>query len=224
MLAIILAGGRGERLRPLTDKLPKPLLPVKGKPLVEWLIGLLKKHGIDEIVICGHYMFDKIKEQIGDGEKFGIKIIYFYEDTPLGTGGAMKNAESMISDTIVVIYGDIFTNINIKKLLEFHEKKKADATIVLHESDHPKDSDAVEINSNNKIIRILGRGTNARLTKSSIYVLEPVIFKYMNGMNEKFSFEDDVLPIVIKECKVFGYIADEPIKDIGTLERYEEVK
>ncbi len=222
MLAMILVGGRGERLQPLTDKLPKPLLPVKGKPLLEWHIELLRKHGINEIIICGHYMFDKIKEHLSKRE-FGIKIIYFYEDTPLGTGGAMKNAESAVNGTVVVIYGDIFTNMDIRKLLDFHKKKKADATIVLHESLHPEDSDAVEIDINNRIIRILGRGTNVRLTKSSIYVLEPVIFKYMKESG-RFSFEDDVLPIAIKECKVFGYVTNEIIKDMGTVQRYEEVK
>ena len=129
MMALILAGGRGERLRPLTDKIPKPLLPVKGKPLLEWQVELLKKYRINEIMICGHYMFDKIKEYFGTGARFGVNIKYIYEEVPLGTGGAMKNAESEINSTVVVIYGDIFTDINIKNLLTFHKSKKADATI-----------------------------------------------------------------------------------------------
>ncbi len=220
MMGMILAGGRGERLRPLTDKTPKPMLPVKGRPLVEWQIELLKKYGISDIVICGHYMFDKIK-QLGDGSRFGITIKYFYETAPLGTGGAMKNAASIVDDTTVVVYGDIFTNINIKNLLTFHKNKSADATIVLHESLHPEDSDAVEVDSNNRIIRILGRGTNVRLTKSSIYVLEPIVFDFIE---EKCSFENDILPIIIKKCNVFGYTTDETIMDVGTIQRYEAIK
>ncbi len=221
MMALILAGGRGERLRPLTDKIPKPLLPVKGKPLLEWQVELLKKYRINEIMICGHYMFDKIKEYFGTGARFGVNIKYIYEEVPLGTGGAMKNAESEINSTVVVIYGDIFTDINIKNLLTFHKSKKADATIVLHESDHPRDSDAVEINGNQRITRILGRGTEVKLTKSSIYVLEPAVFNYMK---EKCSFEDDVLPVVIKSRNVFGYVTSETIMDIGTVQRYGAVK
>ena len=217
---MILVGGRGERLRPLTDKMPKPLLPVKGKPILEWQIELLKKYGISDIAICGHYMFDKIK-QLGDGSRFGINIKYFYETEPLGTGGAMKNAAAVINDTTVVIYGDIFTDINIKNLLTFHKNKSADATIVLHESLHPEDSDAVEVDSNDRITRILGRGTDVRLTKSSIYVLEPIIFDFIR---EKCSFENDILPIIIKKCNVFGYKTDEMIMDVGTMQRYEAIR
>ncbi len=221
MKAIILAGGRGTRLAPLTDTIPKPMLQVKGRSLLEWQIQLLRKHGISEIAVCGHYMFDKIKGHLGDGSRLGVNITYFYEQSPLGTGGAMKNAESAVTDAVLIIYGDIFTDVDISKLVEFHKKKKADATIVLHESDHPQDSDAVEIDADSRITRILGRGTNVKLTKSSIYVLEPSVFRYMKT---KCSFEDEVLPIVIKSCRVFGYVTDEIIKDIGTVNRYEAMK
>ncbi len=221
MMAMIIAGGRGTRLKSLTDKTPKPLLPVKGRPLLEWQIELLKRYGIEKIAICCHYMSEKIKKQIGDGSKFVVDIIYFQESEPLGTGGAMKNAESAVNDTVIVIYGDIFTDINIKKLLDFHKSKKAEATIVLHETDHPKDSDAVEVDDNGRITRILGRGTDVRLAKSSIYVLERVIFSYMK---RRCSFEDGILPVVIENCNVFGYITNEFIRDVGTLQRYEAVK
>ena len=109
MKAVILAGGRGERLKPLTDNLPKPMLPINGKPVIEYQIELLKKAGINDIIICGQYLFEKIINYFGNGEKLGVKIQYIKEKIPLGTGGAIKNAEGFINDDFLLLNGDIAT-------------------------------------------------------------------------------------------------------------------
>ncbi len=118
MKALILAGGLGERLRPYTEKVPKPLLEVAGKPILFWQIEWLKKHNVDNIVLAVGYLGEKIEETIGDGSQFGVKVDYSYEREKLGTGGAIKNARSYLEDTkkFFVINGDIITNINLTKL------------------------------------------------------------------------------------------------------------
>ena len=120
MKAVILAGGFGKRLRPLTIDKPKPLVEVAGKPILIWQIEWLKDHGIDEIVLLVGYLKDKIIEYIGSGKKFGVKVTYVVEDEPLGTGGALKNAESVLrnEEKFLVLNGDIITNLNPRKLLD----------------------------------------------------------------------------------------------------------
>ena len=125
MKAIILAGGLGERLRPLTDNVPKPLLPVKGKPIVQHAIENFKKHGIKDIVLSVGYRADKIKEYFGDGSKFGVKISYCVEDEPLGTGGAIKKASKGIKKTFIAINGDNVADFDWTAILKAHKKKEA---------------------------------------------------------------------------------------------------
>ncbi len=221
--AIILAGGRGERLRPLTDALPKPMLPVAGRPVMEHQIELLRKHGIRNIVICGHYLFQKIKDHFGDGRKFGVRISYIDEAVPLGTGGAIKNAERFIKNRFIVLYGDEMLDVNVRKLLKFHSRNKGVATIVLHETTHPEDSDLVSVGRNGRITRLFpkphGR-VRTRLSKSALYVFEPKVFSFLPNSG---GFEVS-LQSMIKTKRVFGYVTGEYIKDMGTFERYEDVR
>lgn len=223
--AVILAGGRGERLRPLTDKIPKPMLPVNGRPLLLHQVKLLKKYGIKNIVICGHYMFDKIKYYFGDGKKFGVNITY-KEDTMLGTGGAIKNAEKYLNSTFFLIYGDELVRMNLKKLLEFHRGKNAMATLVLHNSDHPEDSDMVELANDGLIKKIYPknkkRPAGLMLSKTGIYVIEPDMLRFikLSGID----LDREVLPKLIGKKMIYGYVTDEYIRDIGTPERYQNVK
>jgi len=221
--AIILAGGRGERLRPLTDSMPKPLLPVAGRPVLEWQLMLLKKHGIEEVIICGHYLFEKIKGYFGDSWN-SVNIKYLDEPVPLGTGGAIKNAENLIDGTFLVVYGDTMLDMNIRKLVEFHQQHGCIATITVHKTDHPEDSDLVEMHGSRvtKIIKkphgIKGHGA---ISKTSVFVLEPEILKYVP---ERSDLEKDVLQPLVKKGQVAGYMTDEFIKDMGTHERYKKVQ
>ncbi|HJX50720.1 MAG TPA: HAD-IIIA family hydrolase [Candidatus Nanoarchaeia archaeon] len=222
--AVIIAGGRGERLRPLTDKLPKPMLPIAGKPILEHQINLLRKIGVEDIIICGYYLFDKIKEYFSDGKKFGVNITYCDEKTPLDTGGALKNSEHFIYNTFFVLYGDTMIDLNLKKLLDFHKRKGGLATIVLHETDHPEDSDLVDIDKNKKIIKFYRKPhkiIKSKLGKSSLYVLEKEIFKFVSS--KKHSFHAVDIPKIIKKKHVYGYVTSEFIKDAGTPNRYREI-
>ena len=173
--AVIIAGGRGERLKPLTDKIPKPMLPIAGRPILEHQIELLKKIGVNNIIICGHYLFDKIKEHFSNGKEFGVNINYCDEVRPLDTGGALKNAEPFIFNTFFVLYGDTMLDLNLRKLLNFHRKTGGLATVVLHETDHPEDSDLVSIDKKYRIRCFYikpHREIKSNLSKSSLYVLE----------------------------------------------------
>lgn len=223
--ALILAGGRGERLKPLTDKLPKPMLPIAGKPIIQHQIELLKKYGINKIIIAGHYLFNVIKDYFGSGEKFGVKIEYCDEEIPLGTGGAIKNAENLLSDTenFIVFSGDILTEINVKPILQFHKNKNALATLVLRHSDHPLDSDVVEIDANSRFKNFIGRGQNKIDTSiASLFVFNRKIFDFIP---KNFCIlEKDVISQIYRTENIYGYLTDEYAKDIGTIERYKSAK
>ncbi len=132
MKAIILAGGLGERLRPLTNNVPKPLLLVKGKPILEHAIENFKKHGIKNIILAVGYRADKIKEYFGDGSKFGVNISYCIENEPLGTGGAIKKASENIKETFIAINGDNVADFDWKSIIKFHKKKQARITLALY--------------------------------------------------------------------------------------------
>lgn len=221
--AVIVAGGLGTRLKPLTNNLPKPMLPIGGKPILERQIELLKKYGVTDIVICGFYLFDKIKEYFGSGENFGVKITYI-KDPELDTGGSLKLAEKFISNTFIVFYGDTVIEMDLKKMIDFHREKGGIATVVLHKTDHPHDSDLVEIDRNQRIIKLYRKPHNCEsdLAKSSIYVLEKDIFGYIP--EGRHSFHGDDLPKLIEMGNVYGYVTGEFIKDIGTLDRYDSVR
>ncbi len=224
MKAVILVGGRGERLRPLTDTLPKPMLEIDGKPILEHQIELLKKYGIRDILVCGHYLFEKIKNYFKDGSVFGVGISYSDEETPMGTGGAIKKVEGFIDSTFIVLYGDIMLEMNLMKLVMFHKEKKSLLTLVLHESDHPYDSDLVDTN-NSKVIKILGKhvkNPQTKLAKTSIFIAEPEVLEFLpDGRSD---FDAEALPKIVETGRVFGYTTNEFIKDVGTVDRYESIR
>ncbi len=223
--ALILAGGRGERMRQLTDKLPKPMLPVAGKPVIQHQIELLRKHGIIKIVIAGHYLFEVIKNYFGSGEKFGVEIEYCDEEIPLGTGGAIRNAERFLSEveSFVVLSGDVMTEIDIKSLFQFHKNKKALATLVLRHTDHPYDSDIVEVDRDGRVKKIIGKGQKKSDTANTgNFVFQKEI---LNFIPKGFCIiEKDVLSQLCDSENIYGYLASEYTKDMGTPERYENVK
>ena len=226
MKAVILAGGKGERLMPLTKHNPKPMLIVGSKSILHHQIELLKSIGIKDIIICGYYLFDKIKDYFGDGSKFGVNIIYCEEESMMGTGGALKNAEPYIEGTFLMLYGDTMIDMDLNKMVEFHKSKKALATvIVVPDVSHPEDSDLLDLNPDNRIIRFYKKPhkkIRSKIGKSSIFVIEKEIFKYVS--KEKHSFDSDDFPRLIKGHKMYGYMIEknEYVRDIGTMERYKK--
>ncbi len=201
MKALILAGGYGKRLRPLTEELPKPLIEVAGKPILAWQMELYKRHGIDNIVLAVGHLKEKIIERIGSGSKYGVKVVYVVEEEPLGTGGAIKNAESVLKDEdmFVASNGDIITNLNVTKLCDaLKERKEAVASMALVPLPSPYGIVIVDENGNVKEFKekpkLMDYWINA-----GIYCMRPEIFDYLP---ESGDIEKTAFPKLAKEGKL----------------------
>lgn len=224
MKAVIMAGGEGTRLRPLTCGRPKPMVPVVNKPVMEHIAGLLKKHGFEETAVTLQYMPDLIMEYFGDGSRYGVKMRYFIEEKPLGTAGSVKNAEKFLDDTFLVISGDALTDIDLTKAVEFHRSRGAVATLVLKKVGIPLEYGVVVTDENGRIVRFLEKPGWGEVfsdtVNTGIYILSPEIFGYMKK-NEKFDFSKDLFPVLLKEGRpMFGYITDDYWCDIGDISAY----
>jgi mannose-1-phosphate guanylyltransferase / phosphomannomutase len=230
MKAVILAGGRGTRLYPLTEKIPKLLVKIGEKPIIEHQILLLKKYGIKEIWVLLGYLGEQIESYLGTGKRFGLKINYCFEKEPLGTAGALRQLEKNIKEDFLVFSGDVMMDFNVKKFISWHCKKKdAIATLLVHPNNHPFDSDLVEVDDEGRITSLLKRPhppelIYRNLSVASAFIFSPRIFKYI-PIGVKTDFEKDVLPEMLKKGeKVYAYNTPEYLKDMGTLERLKQVR
>jgi len=226
MKAVIMAGGEGTRLRPLTCNRPKPMVPVANKPVMEHIVELLKKYRITEVAVTLQYMPELIKEYFHDGSDFGMRIVYYTEDKPLGTAGSVKNAEEFLDDTFIVISGDALTDINLEDAVKFHFEKKSMATLVLKRVDIPLEYGVVVTDSDGRITRFLEKPSWGEVfsdtVNTGIYVLSPEVLKFFNK-NEMFDFSKDLFPILMKEkMPMFGYITENYWCDIGDLQAYNQ--
>jgi len=222
--AVILSGGFGVRLRPLTCTIPKTLIPVVNKPVMERQILLLKAAGVNEIVLAVSVMADVIKEYFKNGEKLGIKISYTDENFPAGTAGAIKLAESFLKDeNFFMLNGDVILNFDFSKMLQFHNKSKAFATIASKVVKDPSRYGVIITNQNsNKIEKFLEKeeykppagGPVPMPINSGVYLLEPEIFSYIPS-NKKVSIEREVFPRISKEHEIYHYPIEGIWKDIG---------
>lgn len=230
MKVVILAAGLGTRLRPLTNNIPKVMIPFAGKPLLEHQILWAKKFGFNNFLINVHAFPKKIKQYFGNGKKFGVNITYFYEKKLLGTAGGIKNMQEYLSSPFIVIYGDVFHRVDLNKVICFHNSKKGLGTLTIRLTDHPIDSDLVEIDKNFKIKNFFPK-PHKKLPKTnlantgSVHILEKNILKYFPKKNSTTDFGKDILPKLIKKkLSIYGYKTSEYIKDIGTPERYRKVQ
>lgn len=227
MQALILAGGFGTRLRPLTLNLPKPIVPLVNRPILAYQIELLKGAGITDIILSLNYQPDKIQEVIGNGEKYGVKIRYVTEPEPLGTAGAVKFAEEFINQTTVILNGDNLINLDIAKVTKYHQENNAAATIVLQRLENPIGYGLVEIDSENNVLNFLEKPSAETLTKISTrtvnagtYVLEPSVLDLI-PKDENYSFEYGVFPELLKRNdKFLAFVDDSYWLDVGTPQRY----
>lgn len=224
---IIMSGGLGTRLRPLTCHLPKPMVPIFNKPVMEYAIDLLKKHGIEDIGVTLHYLPSMIMDYFGEGKNLGVNIKYYIEDKPLGTGGSVKNAHEFLDSTFVVISGDGFTNIDLTKAYEFHIEKGAKATLVLKREPVPLEYGVVITDERGKIIRFLEKPSWGEVfsdtINTGIYILEPEVLDYYK-IGENFDFSKDLFPRLLKDnIPIYGYISEDYWCDIGDLDTYVQV-
>jgi histidinol-phosphate phosphatase family protein len=229
---IILAGGAGTRLRARLGDLPKPMIPVAGKPLLEHQVGLAKKHGFTDLIFFVHHRADLIEQYFGDGAKFGVKIRHVLEKEPLGTAGAVLAGLEFLADRFVVMYGDTMVNVDLQRLWHAHENARAAATLLLHPNDHPFDSDLVEVDADSRVVAFHNRPHppevwRQNLVNAGLYVLEKSAiseFRSQNSEARTIDFGKDIFPeLVARGEKLLGYNSPEFIKDIGTPERYDRI-
>lgn len=218
MKAIIMAGGSGTRLRPLTCTMPKPMARIMNKPVMEYITELLKKHGITDIGVTLRYLPESIKEYFGDGSAFGVNFTYFTENEPLGTAGSVMACSGFLNEDFLVISGDSFTDFNLSEAIAFHKEKEAEATLILHSVDVPIEYGVVVTEKDGKICRFLEKPDWSRVfsdtVNTGIYILNPSVF---DGVTQKSpDFSKDIFPKLLKEKrKLFGYTASGYWCDIG---------
>ncbi|WP_459499428.1 sugar phosphate nucleotidyltransferase [Bacillus sp. C1] len=227
MKGVILAGGKGRRLRPLTCNLPKPMLPLLEKPVMEYNIELLRKYGIHEIAITVQYMSDTIRQYFGDGSKWGVKLHYFEDSPPLGTAGSIKQAESFLDEPFVVISGDALTDFNLSKGMEFHKCRDRLVTMFVKEVENPLSFGSVVLNKEQEIIRYMEKPSwnevVSNLVNTGIYMMDPEIFSYISSA-QFFDLSQHVFPQLENKKMLFGYEAEGYWLDIGTLEQYRQAQ
>ena len=226
MKAVVMAGGEGSRLRPLTQSRPKPLAPVANKPVMEHIVDLLKRHGVSEIVATVHYLADEVEAYFGDGTDFGVAMSYAVEDTPLGTAGAVKMAEDRLDETFVVMSGDALTDVDLTAVLVAHRAKHAAATIVLKRVENPLEFGVVILDDDGLVRRFLEKPTWSEVfsdtINTGIYVLEPEIFALMER-GRIYDFSKDVFPQLLERGRpVHGFVTGDYWTDIGNLQQYRE--
>ena len=227
MKALFLAGGKGIRMHPLTDKVPKPMVPIINKPLLERTMVHLKKNGISEIVISSCYRSQDIEEYFGNGEQFGLKIKYIVEDIPLGTGGAIKKAGARFKDTFMVFNSDIICDLDIQKMIDFHTRSRALATIAVTEVQDPSAYGVIEYDRDGYAVSFIEKPKPEQISSNfinaGIYIFEPELLKEI-PINQVVSVEREVFPeLLAKGHKIAVYKDDSYWMDIGTIEKYIQV-
>ncbi|HZR40137.1 MAG TPA: mannose-1-phosphate guanyltransferase [Ktedonobacteraceae bacterium] len=225
MKAVVMAGGEGSRLRPLTIRRPKPMVPIVGKPVMEHILNLLKRHGITEIIVTVQYLASNIEDYFGNGSQFGMHITYSREDVPLGTAGSVKNAEEQLTEPFLVISGDALTDYNLTDLINYHQDKKSLATLLLAHVHNPLEYGVIITNEDGHITQFLEKPSWGEVfsdtINTGIYVLDPQIFSYFEK-NSPFDFSQELFPMMLRKGDpIYGYVAPSGYWcDVGNLSEY----
>jgi mannose-1-phosphate guanylyltransferase/phosphomannomutase len=229
MKAVVMAGGEGSRLRPLTLNCPKPLVPVANKPTMLHILELLKRHGVDEVIVTLHYLAGHIQNAFSDGSDLGLTLRYTVEKTPLGTAGSVKQAEEWLKDEpFLIISGDALTDADLSRFMEFHRDRRSDATLGLVERPSPLEYGVVVTDQEGVIKRFLEKPdwTEAfsNTINSGIYCLDPVVFRYMEP-GVAYDWSHDIFPRMLEEGKrLHGVLLDGYWSDIGSIQTYREAQ
>lgn len=224
MKAVIMAGGFGTRLRPLSNNVPKPMIPVANKPIMEHIVALLVQHGITDLVTLLHFQPEQIEGHFGDGSPFGVRMTYVCPSEDFGTAGAVKNAEGCLADPFLIISGDVLTDFDLSAAAAFHRERQADLTIVLTRVENPLQYGVVITEPDGRITRFLEKPTWSEVfsdtINTGIYLLEPSVLGLIPPRSE-FDFSKDLFPLMLREGKrLFGYVAEGYWRDIGDLLEY----
>ncbi|MBR6288386.1 MAG: nucleotidyltransferase family protein, partial [Acholeplasmatales bacterium] len=218
MYAVIMAGGKGTRIKSLEPNLPKPMIKICDKPVLEHQINSLKNSGITDIVLVIGYLGDKIKEYFKDGKEFGVNITYINEEEPLGTAGSLYYLKDRKDDDFILVFGDVLFDVDFERFIKFHQNNKAYITLLVHPNSHPFDSDVLIVD-NKKVMNILSKNEPRNyyfmnLVNSGIYCINKKVLDYFKEP-KKLDLEKDIISHYMSEKLVYAYRSTEYVKDMG---------
>ncbi|MCL4499697.1 MAG: mannose-1-phosphate guanyltransferase [Chloroflexi bacterium] len=224
MKAVLMAGGEGSRLRPLTILRPKPMVPIVNKPVMEHVLALLKRHGITEVIVTVQYLASLIEDYFGDGSSLGMHITYSVEEVPLGTAGSVKKAQDQLDETFLVISADALTDFDLGSIIDFHRSHRSTATLTLYHVPNPLEYGVVIIDDEGRIRQFLEKPSWGEVfsdtVNTGIYVLEPSIFDYYEA-GKPVDFSQDVFPQLLRnKDQLFGFVASGYWCDVGNIQEY----
>jgi mannose-1-phosphate guanylyltransferase len=227
MKAVILVGGQGTRLRPLTCNTPKPMIPLVNQPFIEWMLLRLRDQGIDEVVLAVQYLADRFRDSLGDGSRLEMKLHIVEEPEPRGTAGAVKNVEHLLDGPTFVFNGDVMTDLDLQAMLAFHQAKQSKVTISLTPVDDPTQFGLVEMDGDNRVQRFLEKPRAEDITTNLInagtYIIEPEVFRYVPP-NQFYMFERGLFPVVLQTGDaMYGFPSRAYWTDIGKPQTYIDV-
>lgn len=233
MKAMILAAGEGTRLRPLTLTRPKPMLSVAGRPALEWITAWLRLYGLEQIVINLHYRPEAVTQHFGDGSAFGVKIDYSVEETILGTAGGAKRVENLLTETFVVVYGDVLTDLDLQPLIRLHQSHEAEGphvTLSLYHAPNPWECGIVGLDEQGRVTRFVEKPPRdaifSDLANSGVLIVDPQLLEYVPE-DAFYDFSNDLMPLLLERgVPIYGQALAEGeyLIDIGTPEKYEQVQ
>src|SRR5471032_3201691 len=226
MRAVLMAGGEGTRLRPLTSNQPKPMVPIVGKPCMEHILELLRLHGFDEVVVTVAFLPQSIRSHFGNGSSLGMQIEYSVEEVPLGTAGSVRLASGRLDDTTLVISGDALCDIDLTALMAFHKEKGAAVTIGLKSVENPLEFGIVVTDSDGRVERFLEKPSWGQVfsdtINTGIYVLEPEVLQHV-PTSGPYDFSKELFPHLLEMGRpIYGYICEGYWQDIGNLDQYRQ--
>ena len=229
MRAVLMAGGSGTRLRPLTCDLPKPMVPILNRPIAQHIINLLKRHRIDEVIATLHYLPDVMRDYFQDGSDFGVQITYAVEeDQPLGTAGCVKNVAELLDSTFLVISGDCITDFDLSAAIRFHRERQSKATLILASVPNPIEFGVVITDEHQRIKRFLEKPSSSEIFSDTVntgtYILEPEVLDYL-PIDQEADFSKDLFPLMLEKGEpMYGYVMQGYWCDVGHLDAYREAQ
>ncbi|HWJ31256.1 MAG TPA: sugar phosphate nucleotidyltransferase [Gaiellaceae bacterium] len=226
MKAVVMAGGEGTRLRPLTSNQPKPMVPIVGKPCMEHILELLREHGFEDVVVTVAFLPQVIRSYFGDGTSLGLNIQYSVEESPLGTAGSVRLASDALDDTFLVISGDALCDIDLRRIVDFHKEKGAAVTIGLKSVENPLEFGIVVTDDDGKVERFLEMPSWGQVfsdtINTGIYVLEPEVLKHIPN-DRPYDFSKELFPLLLEMGRpIYGYVCEGYWQDIGNLDQYRQ--
>jgi mannose-1-phosphate guanylyltransferase/phosphomannomutase len=224
--AVVMAGGEGTRLRPLTSNQPKPMVPIVGKPCMEHILELLRAHGFEDVIVTVAFLPQAIRSYFGDGTSLGLNIQYSVEESPLGTAGSVRLASDALDDTFLVISGDALCDIDLAQIVDFHREKGAAVTIGLKSVENPLEFGIVVTDEDGKVERFLEKPSWGQVfsdtINTGIYVLEPEVLKHV-PTDRPYDFSKELFPLLLEMGRpIYGYVCDGYWQDIGNLDQYRQ--